>query len=153
MRTGDLYQVNLDPSAGRKIRKSGPVVILNPGHAKSLGLAIVVPVTAWKRRWDGNPFFLTIDRPKAQHGLRKKSAIDCFQVRALGHSRFIKKLGSLSGKELDHIKKALALILDIDPEHCELDLKGSVRVRTRQDFDGVRRQVKKKVSARVARNG
>ena len=120
MRTGDIFQVNLDPTVGDEIQKSRPVVVVNPGHDKNLRLAIVVPVTAWKRRWDGNPFFLTIARPKAQHGLRKKSAVDCFQIRALSHSRFIKKLGAVNGKELDDIKKALALILDIDPEHCQL---------------------------------
>ena len=120
MRTGDIFQVNLGPTVGAKIQKPRPVVVLNPGHEKNLRLAIVVPVTPWKRRWDGNPFFLTIARPKAQHGLRKKSAVDCFQIRAVSHGRFIKKLGALSGKELDHIKRALALILDIDPEHCQL---------------------------------
>ena len=120
MRTGDIFQVNLDPTVGDKIRKSRPVVILNPGHEKNLRLAIVVPVTTWKRRWDGNPFFLTIARPKAQHGLRKKSTADCFQVRALSHGRFIKKLGRLNAQELDRIKKAMALILDIEPEDCLL---------------------------------
>lgn len=34
-----------------------------------------------------------------------------------------------------------------------LDLKGSVTVRGRQDLDKVRRQVKKKISARIAGDG
>lgn len=119
LRTGDLFQVNLDPTIGDKIQKPRPVVVLNPGHAKNLRLAIVVPVTAWRQRWEKNPFFLTIT-PGPGHGLRKKSVVDCFQIRALSHGRFIKKLGSLSGKELSHIKKALALILDIEPEQCQL---------------------------------
>ena len=119
MRTGDLYQANLDPTIGDEIQKSRPVVILNPGHAKNLRLAIVVPVTAWRQRWEKNPFFLTIT-PGPRHGLRKKSAVDCFQIRALSHGRFIKKLGTLSGEELDRVKKAIALIFDIEPEHCQL---------------------------------
>ena len=57
---------------------------------------------------------------KSQHGLRKKSAADCFQVRALSRGRFIKKLGRLNAQELDRIKKAMALILDIEPEDCQL---------------------------------
>ena len=119
MRTGDLFQVNLDPTIGDEIQKSRSVVVLNPGHAKNLRLAIVVPVTAWRQRWENNPFFLTIT-PGPRHGLRKKSVVDCFQIRSLSHGRFLKKLGSLSGEELHHIKKALALILDIEPEHCQL---------------------------------
>ncbi len=119
MRTGDLYRVNLDPTVGEEIQKSRPVVVLNPGHAKNLRLAIVVPVTLWRRRWDQNPFFLTIT-PSPRHRFRKKSAVDCFQIRDISHGRFIKKLGTLSGEELDQIKKAVALILDIEPEHCQL---------------------------------
>ena len=117
MKTGDLYQVNLDPTLGDEIKKTRPVVVLNPGHEKNLRLAIVVPVTAWKARWESNPFFLTID-PKSHHGLRKKSAVDCFQMRALSHRRFIEKLGVLSEDEMAHIKTSIALILDIEPEHC-----------------------------------
>ena len=48
MKTGDIYQVNLDPALGDEIKKSRPVVILNPGHQKNLRLAIVVPVTQWR---------------------------------------------------------------------------------------------------------
>jgi len=119
LRTGDLFQVNLDPTVGDENQKSRPVVVLNPGHEKNLRLAIVVPVTSWKQRWDNNPFFLTL-RPSPRHGLRKKSVVDCFQIRAISHARFVKRLGGLSGEELDHIKKALSLILDMEPEHCQL---------------------------------
>ena len=119
LRTGDLYQVNLDPTVGNEIQKSRPVVVLNPGHEKNLRLAIVVPVTSWKRRWENNPFFLTLTLNR-RHGLRRKSVVDCFQVRAVSHGRFEKRLGNLSVGELDHIKRALALILDIEPEHCNL---------------------------------
>ncbi len=119
MKTGDIYQVNLDPALGDEIKKTRPVVILNPGHQKNLRLAIVVPVTRWRPNWVGNPFFLTID-PQPHHGLKKKSAVDCFQIRALSHNRFIKKLGALSKKELDSVKSSIALILDIEPDHCKI---------------------------------
>jgi mRNA interferase MazF len=119
LRSGELYQVNLDATVGEEIQRSRPVVVLNPGHANNLRLAIVVPVTAWRQGWDKNPFFLTIT-PRPRHGLRKKSAVDCFQIRAISHGRFIKKLGTLSSEEVEQIRKALALILDIEPEHCQL---------------------------------
>lgn len=104
---------------GDEIRKTRPVVVLNPGHAKNLRLAIVVPVTGWKARWETHPFFLTLD-PEARHGLQKKSAVDCFQLRALSHGRFVKKLGSLNELEIDRIRFSIALILGIEPEHCAL---------------------------------
>ena len=117
MKSGDLYLVNLDPTIGTEIRKTRPVVVLSPGQGKNLPLAIVVPVTGWQSRWEDHPFFLTID-PQPQHGLTKKSAVDCFQIRALSHRRFIRRLGQLSHEEMDLIKAAVALILDIEAQHC-----------------------------------
>lgn len=119
MKTGDVYLVNLDPTVGDEIWKTRPVIVLNPGHTKNLRLAIVVPVTEWRVRWQTNPFFLTL-APEPRHGLRKKSAVDCFQLRALSHGRFVKKLGTLNAFEVDHIRSSVALILGIEPEHCVL---------------------------------
>ncbi len=117
MRTGDIYRVQLDPVVGHEMNKTRPVVVLNPGDAKSLRLAIVVPVTAWKPHWEGNAFFLTLD-PKAHPELTKKSAVDCYQIRALSHDRFQERLGELSPAEVETLKRALSLILDIEARHC-----------------------------------
>ncbi len=117
MKLGELYLVNLDPTVGDEIRKTRPVVVLNGGDRKNLRLAMVVPVTGWQPRWEGNPFFLTL-APEPHHGLRKRSVVDCFQMRALSHRRFIKRLGQLGEEEIDGIKTAVALILDIEPSHC-----------------------------------
>jgi mRNA interferase MazF len=117
LRTGEIFRVQLDPVVGHEMNKTRPVIVLNPGDAKSLRLAIVVPVTAWKPHWEGNAFFLTIE-PKPHHGLTKKSAVDCFQLRALSHDRFRERLGELSSDEMEQVKRALSLILDIDARHC-----------------------------------
>ncbi len=117
MRPGDLYLVNLDPTIGDEIQKTRPVVVLNGGDRKNLRLAIVVPVTGWQPRWQDNPFFLTLD-PEPGNGLSKRSAVDCFQMRALSHQRFLRRLGGLRAEEIDRLKTAAALILDIEPQHC-----------------------------------
>ena len=118
LKIGDIVWVNLDPTVGDEIKKKRPVVILNNGHEKHLRLAIVVPVTNWSEIWDNNPFFVSLD-PSKQNGLKKKSAVDCFQVRAVSHLRVLDRLGAVTPSELTQIKKALALILDIEPEDCE----------------------------------
>jgi len=118
LKTGDIYWVNLDPAIGDEIKKRRPVIVVNGGHDKHLRLAIVVPVTAWSPYWDGNPFFVPLE-PDSNNGLREKSAVDCFQIRAISHNRFVEKIGNISKNEIDLIKKSIALILDIDPEHCE----------------------------------
>ena len=118
MKTGEIYWVNLDPTVGDEIKKRRPVIILNGGHDKHLKLAIVVPVTAWSSYWNENPFFVTLE-PNSKNGLSKKSSVDCFQIRAISHNRFVKKIGNISNDEISFIKTSIALILYIEPEHCE----------------------------------
>jgi mRNA interferase MazF len=60
-----------------------------------------------------------ITEPDSNNGLQKKSAVDCFQIRAISHKRFVEKIGSISKDKTDLIKKSIALILDIEPERCE----------------------------------
>ena len=118
MKHGEIYWVNLDPTVGDEIKKRRPVVVLNEGHHKHLKLAIVVPVTAWSSYWEKNPFFVTLE-PNTKSGLKKKSVADCFQIRAISHNRFAEKIGEISNDEIDGIKQSIALILDIEPKHCE----------------------------------
>ena len=92
--------------------------MLNQGHEKSLKLAIVVPITGWKKHWDKNPFFVVIE-PNNQNQLQKKSVIDCYQIRAISHNRFISRIGKLTDKQIGQVKSAISLILDIDPEDCQ----------------------------------
>jgi mRNA interferase MazF len=118
LKTGEIYWVNLDPTIGGEIKKKRPVVILNSGHDKHLKLAIVVPVTAWNLYWDKNPFFVTL-KPDSKNGLSKKSSVDCFQIRAISHNRFVKKIGNITSNQINLIKNSIALILYIEPENCE----------------------------------
>ncbi|NIA09729.1 MAG: type II toxin-antitoxin system PemK/MazF family toxin [Nitrospiraceae bacterium] len=118
MKTGEIYWVNLDPTIGDEIKKRRPVIVINGGHDKHLKLAIAVPVTAWNPYWEENPFFVSLE-PNSNNGLEKKSVVDCFQIRAISHKRFAEKIGNISETEIDLIKKSIALILDIDPQHCE----------------------------------
>ena len=120
MKIGEIYWVNFDPAIGDEIKKKRPVLVLNAGHDKHLKLAIVLPITAWNSYWKENPFFVSL-YPGANNGLQKKSVVDCFQIRAISHRRFAEKIGSISNNEISLVKKSIALILDIEPEHCDLD--------------------------------
>lgn len=118
MRNGDIYWVNLDPSIGDEVRKKRPVIVLNAGHVKHLRLAIVVPVTGWKAQWEKHPFFVSLN-PTQPNGLAKKFSVDCFQLRAISHDRFLERIGSASEAQMDEMKRAMALILALDHEHCQ----------------------------------
>ena len=61
-------------------------------------------------------------------------------------------LGIKEGDRVFFVQRGEEVLLKV-LQGTILDLKGSVRVRAAQDFDKVRRQVKKKVSGRIARNG
>jgi len=65
-----------------------------------------------------DPFFVSLE-PNTKSGLKKKSVVDCFQIRAVSQNRFAEKIGELSDHEIDRIKSSIALILDIEPIHCE----------------------------------
>ena len=118
MKTGDIFFVNLDPTIGDEIKKKRPVVVLNQGHEKNLKFSIVVPITGWKKQWEENPFFVVV-KPDNQNRLQKKSVIDCFQIREISHRRFMDRIGKITDNQLGDIKKAISLILDIDPEDCQ----------------------------------
>ena len=118
MKAGEIYWVNLDPTIGNEIKKRRPVVVLNGGHDKHLKLSIVVPVTAWSSYWEKNPFFVSLE-PNTKNGFKKKSVVDCFQIRAVSYNRFAEKIGEISNDEIKLIKRSITLILDIEPEHCE----------------------------------
>jgi len=119
LKSGEIWWVRLDPAVGDELRKVRPVLVLNPGHEQFLRLAVVVPITGWRPRWADNPFFVRLE-PTQSNGLSKVSSVDCFQIRALSHDRFQQRAGRVTLDDHDRVLRAVALILDIDPEHCRL---------------------------------
>ena len=93
--------------------------MLNEGHEKHLDSQSLSRLPAEPLIGPEIRSFVSL-RPDDINGLRKKAAIDCFQLRAIGHDRFMERIGAISENEISLIKKAIALILDMDPEHCVL---------------------------------
>ena len=118
MNPGNIYTVNFNPLTGSTLNKTLPVVILNGGDHRYLPLAIIAPIIDWEDYLDENPFFVSLE-PESLKGLRDKSMIDCYQLRAIDHERLIEKIGTLPHDKMSQIKKSISLILDIEPEHCE----------------------------------
>jgi mRNA interferase MazF len=118
MNPGDIYTINYDSLTGNRLNKTLPVVILSGGDYRYLPLAIIAPIIDWEDYLDENPFFVSLE-PEHHKGLRNKSMIDCYQIRAIDHVRLIEKIGILSSDKMNQIKKSISLILDIEPEHCE----------------------------------
>jgi mRNA interferase MazF len=53
-------------------------------------------------------------KPEALNGLSKSSAADCFQVRSVSHSRFVKKLGVLNSAIMSEISQGLISVMELD---------------------------------------
>jgi mRNA interferase MazF len=49
--------------------------------------------------------------PNTTNSLSKPSAADCFQIRSVSKTRFVKKIGLLSADEMEEIEQALSAVL------------------------------------------
>jgi len=89
---GEIWQVNLDPTIGREIKKSRPCVVVSPPEMHDyLRTVIVAPMTTKSRP---APFRV----PLTHAGQRGLILLD--QVRTVDKSRLAKKLGAVSAKTL-----------------------------------------------------
>lgn len=112
-RQNEIWLINLDPTIGAEIQKTRPAVIVNDNSIGKLPLKIIVPITDWKERYEVAPWMIKIE-PNEKNNLLKISAIDCFQIRSVSETRFVKQLGLIDDRIIDDIKIALSKVLSID---------------------------------------
>lgn len=111
--------INLNPTKGDEKKKTRPCLVLQ-SQITPLNLITVLPITdASKKR--KAPFFVTIN-PLTNTGLKKKSAIDCYQIRTLSLERVVEKMGNIDQRTLDAVKSSLALILEIHSYHIRMEI-------------------------------
>ena len=113
MKQNEIWLINLDPTVGAEIRKTRPAVIVNDDALGKLPLKIIVPITDWKDHFSIAPWMIKIDS-SPQNGLSKASSIDCFQIRSVSETRFVRKIGVIDNLSQDKIKIALTRVLSID---------------------------------------
>lgn len=113
MRQGQIWEINLSPTVGAEIKKKRPAVIINDNAIGVLPLRVIVPITEWKKNFYGAVWIVKID-PNDYNNLIKASAIDCFQIRSISTRRFLKKIGAVSPKILNEIKRAVKAVIDAD---------------------------------------
>lgn len=103
----------LGPTIGAEIKKTRPVIIVNDDALGKLPLKIIVPKTDWKDHYEIAPWMIKIE-PNRKNGLSKTSSADCFQVRSVSESRFVKHIGLLSDDLMEEIRIGLSKVLSID---------------------------------------
>ena len=112
MKRGEIWLINLDPTIGAEIKKTRPAIIVNVNELGKLPLRVIVPLTDWKSNYSIAPWMVKII-PSSQNGLSKQSAADCFQVRSVSQSRFVKMIGYLTISQMEQIVQGLSSVLII----------------------------------------
>lgn len=110
MLRGEVWLINLDPTFGAEIQKTRPAVIVSEDAIGVLPLRVIVPLTDWKERYAIAAWLVRIE-PSKTNGLGKPSAADAFQIRSVSQSRFVRKLGILSGEDIQTILGAIHIVL------------------------------------------
>lgn len=112
MNQSNVWLVDLNPTQGSEIQKIRPCLIANDDAVGVLPLRVVIPFTDWKSHYASANWLVKIT-PSFKNGLQKESAADCFQVRSVSTTRFVKKLGAIDSVEFEKIQLALANVFSI----------------------------------------
>lgn len=108
---GDIFLANLDPTVGREIKKTRPVVVVsNDVNNTYAGTITIVPLTSQNTE-KVYPFEALLGEHVA--GLSKLSKALASQIRTLDKSRLVKRLGSLGPAEIQALNQAIKIHLAV----------------------------------------
>lgn len=109
---GEIYRVRLDPTVGREQRgQARPCLLVHRESLREAGTGLVVPLTSKKPRAG---FPLTVHLPEGVGGNLVESWAKITQIRVIAETRFLAPpMGRLSEADLEPVKEALRLVLDL----------------------------------------
>jgi mRNA interferase MazF len=116
MRRGEVWLARFDTCEGSEAAQTRPCVVVSADASNRVverlrrGVVTVVPLTSNTRRV--YPFQALVV-PDAGNGLTVASKAQAEQVRALDHSRFVERLGTLCGEHLRAVEDALLVHLHL----------------------------------------
>ena len=110
--SGEIHLASLDPTLGREIAKTRPVVIIsNDINNRFSGTITVLPITSTNL---GKIYPFEIKLPKGAGNLPKDSKVKADQIRTLDKRRVIKAIGMLDDESMARIETALKIHLDLE---------------------------------------
>ena len=108
MKQAEIWYADLNPVKGSEQEGYRPVVIISGNLLnKYLKIVIVCPLTTKIKNYKGN----LVLNPTDKNGLKKPSEILIFHIRSISKDRLVKKIGSITGEELEVLKKGLNEIM------------------------------------------
>jgi mRNA interferase MazF len=109
-RRGEVYLTNLDPTAGRKIQKTRPALIIQNDVANRLSeITIVAPITSTVR-FPLNPVHVLLASGR-DTGLSVVSVAVFNQIRGVDRARLVKRLGVVDDETLERVDEAIRISL------------------------------------------
>lgn len=108
MKQREIWFADLNPVKGSEQRETRPVVVLS-GNAMNanLDICIVCPLSSKIKNYAG----CLVLKSDSLNGLDIDSEIITFQIRTISGQRLIRKLGEITDKQFDVVKKGLNEIL------------------------------------------
>lgn len=109
IKRGNIYLAALDPTVGREIAKTRPVVVVsNDQNNIYAGTVSILPLTS-KNTEKIYPFETLLSKGAAN--LPKNSKVKADQIRTIDKSRLVQFIGELPEKEIAQIDKAVRIHL------------------------------------------
>ena len=106
MKRGEVWWVNFDPSIGGEIRKKRPAVIVsNNASNQFLNRVQVIPLTSSVEKLYPSESYITF------RGRKAKAMAD--QLTTVSKKRLINQTGTVSKSDLEGIKRAISIQLDL----------------------------------------
>ena len=99
----DVYLINLNPTIGHEIKKTGPYLVISPNEMNDyIATVIIAPMTTKSRKYP------TRIEVKFKN---KKGWIVLDQIKTVDKTRLVKKIGRIRKNEISDVKNTISEML------------------------------------------
>ena len=105
---GEIYWMSLDPPIGKEQKGLRPCVIVSGNSLNTIvGISMICPLSSNIKGYKAN----VLIKSNGQNKLTKDSEVLTHQIRTIDQQRLKRKIGTVSEKELEEIRKGVTLYL------------------------------------------
>lgn len=112
LRRGNVCLVSINPAVGHGIRKTRPALVIQNDVGNQFSPLTIVAAIASKVSPEPFPVEVVVD-PSRNNGLSVRSAIRLDQVRTIGRSRVLKRLGAINAVSMRKVDEAIKISLGL----------------------------------------
>lgn len=113
---GEIWQVDLNPTIGREIKKSRPAVVISSDLFSYTDLRVIIPITEWQDKFMLWPFMVKIVKD-VSNGWDRNSAGNVLQVRGVSTQRFMYRRGEIAESIIQELLAGLIISIDYSSDN------------------------------------